>query len=257
MLQQKLLLEHAESERLKELNELKSDFVSYVSHELRTPLTSIKMFAELLRTRQRKPDSKGMEYLRIIEGESDRLNHMVTTILDAARMDRDMNIYVFEDVDLVDAAKTALAAMRYQLDKQGFRVLFLQKLAPRRRERTPGTTLMITADREATVQAITNLISNAIKYSGKKKHLKILILRDGKFALCRVQDKGVGISPEVLPHLFDKFYRDPTHSTRVQGIGLGLPLVHHIMQAHKGTVEVESVPGKGSTFTLSFPLASP
>jgi signal transduction histidine kinase len=257
LLQQRLFIEQAEGERLKELNQLKSDFVSYVSHELRSPLTSIKMFSELLRGRPRRLDAKGREYARIIEGESDRLNHMVSTILDAAKMDKDMNIYEFKEVDLVKAAEDALAIMHYQLDKQGFQVKFSRTFSSRGRSRKSATPLLITADLEATVQAITNLIANAIKYSGKKKYLKVSLLRDGRCALCRIQDKGVGISPEAIPHLFDKFYRDPTHSKHVQGVGLGLPLVQHIMQAHKGTVHVESVVGKGSTFTLSFPLKNP
>jgi signal transduction histidine kinase len=257
LLQQRLFIEQAEGERLKELNQLKSDFVSYVSHELRSPLTSIKMFAELLRGRPRRLDAKGREYARIIEGESDRLNHMVSTILDAAKMDKDMNIYEFKEVDLVKAAEDALAIMHYQLDKQGFQVKFSRTFSSSGKSRKSATPLLITADLEATVQAITNLIANAIKYSGKKKYLKVSLLRDGRCALCRIQDKGVGISPEAIPHLFDKFYRDPTHSKHVQGVGLGLPLVQHIVQAHKGTVHVESVVGKGSTFTLSFPLKNP
>jgi signal transduction histidine kinase len=254
MLQQRIFIEQAESEHLKELNQLKSDFVSYVSHELRTPLTSIKMFAELLRSRQRRLDTKGIEYARIIEGESDRLNHMVTTILDAARIDNGINIYDFKDVDLRKAAESALAIMQYQLDKQRFRVELSRRAASKGRSRKSATPLLIVADLDATVQAITNLIANAIKYSGKKKFLKISVLRRGEYALCQIQDKGVGISPEALPHLFERFYRDPTHRKRVKGIGLGLPLVHNIMQAHKGTVQVRSTPAKGSTFTLSFPL---
>jgi two-component system phosphate regulon sensor histidine kinase PhoR len=215
------------------------------------------MFAELLRGHPRRLDAKGIEYARIIEGESDRLSHMVTTILDAARMDKDMNIYEFKEVALAEAAEAALAIMQYQLDKQGFRVAFSRTVASRGKGRKSATLLLIIADFDATVQAITNLIANAIKYSGKKKYLKVSVLRSGEHALCRIQDKGVGISPESLPHLFDKFYRDPTHSKHVQGVGLGLPLVQHIMQAHKGTVQVESTLGKGSIFTLSFPLKSP
>jgi signal transduction histidine kinase len=257
MLQEKLLVERVESERLRELNLLKSDFVSYVSHELKTPLTSIKMFAELLRARPRKLDKKGIDYAKVIEGESDRLDRMVTTILDAAKMDKGIDVYDMKEIDLVDAAKTALAIMQYQLDKHGFHVEFSLSSLRKRNGITSAGALPILADHDAVVQAITNLISNAIKYSGKRRFLKVSVLRSAERALCRVQDKGVGIPPEVFPHLFEKFYRDPEHSRHVEGVGLGLPLVKHIMDVHNGTVAVESTPAKGSTFTLAFHIATP
>ena len=243
-LQFKLTLEHAEAQRLEELNRLKSDFVSYVSHELRTPLTSIKMFAELLKTGTRKLDKKAQEYVRIIEGESDRLNRMINNILDSARIDRGVKEFIFIDVDLRKITGDVLKSMRYQLEKHRFRVEFKTSKRP----------LPIHADPDAVAQALINLVSNAIKYSTKKKYLKIALSRNSEWTFCRVVDRGSGISEEVLPHLFEKFYRDPSHSLRVQGVGLGLPLVKHIMEVHGGKVEVESEIGKGSSFTLCFPL---
>ncbi|MFQ5798413.1 MAG: sensor histidine kinase, partial [Bacteroidota bacterium] len=243
-LQFKLMLEHAEAQRLEELNRLKSDFVSYVSHELRTPLTSIKMFAELLKTGTRKLDKKAQEYVRIIEGESDRLNRMVNNILDSARIERGVKQFIFTDVDLRKITGDVLKSMRYQLEKHRFRVELKTSKRP----------LPIHADPDAVAQALINLVSNAIKYSTKRKYLKIALSRNSEWTFCRVADRGSGISEEVLPHLFEKFYRDPSHSLRVQGVGLGLPLVKHIMEVHGGKVEVKSEIGKGSSFTLCFPL---
>jgi signal transduction histidine kinase len=102
-------------------------------------------------------------------------------------------------------------------------------------------------------QAIINLVANAIKYSTQKKFLRVEVAKKNGWALCRVTDHGSGISGEALPHLFEKFYREPTHSGAVQGVGLGLPLVKHIMDAHNGRVEVRSTLSKGSVFTLLFP----
>jgi len=103
------------------------------------------------------------------------------------------------------------------------------------------------------VQAVTTLIANSIKYSASRKYLKVSQGVTGDRVFCRIEDRGVGISPEALPHIFDKFYRDPSHKNRAEGVGLGLPLVKHIMDIHGGKVEVESTMGKGAVFTLCFP----
>ncbi len=255
LLQEKLFAEHQERERLSEINQLKTDFVSYVSHELKTPLTSIKMFAEMLRSRPFRPGEKEIGYLRIIEGETDRLDRMVTTILDSARIDSGIKIYELKEIDLLDAVKTAVAIMQYQLDKQGFRVTWSVKPG-RPGHRGSCKALLINGDHDAVVLAVTNLIGNAIKYSHRNKHVKVSLKRIEGFAVCTVQDRGTGISPAALPHLFDKFYRVPSTGKIVQGFGLGLPLVQNIMDAHQGRVDVVSTPGKGSAFSLSFPLVN-
>jgi two-component system phosphate regulon sensor histidine kinase PhoR len=242
-LQQKLILKQAEAERFEELSRLKSDFVSYVSHELKTPLTSIKMFAELLRTSRRKLDKRSREYVDTIEGEADRLDRMVTTILDSAKIDHGGKEYTLKDIDLGAVISKVMDTMCYQLTKHHFRVVF----TPARRP------LRIHADVDAVSQALTNLVANSIKYSASRKYLKVTQGITGDFVFCRVEDRGVGISAEALPRLFEKFYRDPTQSDRVKGVGLGLPLVKHIMDAHGGRIDVRSTPDKGSVFTLLFP----
>ena len=246
-LEHKLILKQAEAQRLQELSQLKSDFVSYVSHELRTPLTSIKMFTDLLKSPRRKLDAKSRGYVRIIEGESFRLERMVSTILDSAKIDHGVKRYSFEEGDLREMTTRAIAAMKYQLTQHGFRVKFDR----------PVNCLHVRADPDAVAQAITNLIANSIKYSGETKYLEISLSQKDTWALCRVRDRGCGISPEAIPHLFERFYRDPAHATEVEGVGLGLPLVKHIMDAHGGEVRVTSKPGKGSEFSLLFPLRKP
>ena len=243
-LRRSLAMELAEKERLADLNALKSDFVSNVSHELKTPLTAIKMFAELLRSPSRKPNRQAEEYLGIIEGEADRLDRMVGTILDSARIDRGLKEYNFSETDLVAVTRHVVRIMGYQLTTQGFRVDV----------RTGTRPIVVQADHDAVAQAMINLVSNVIKYSADRKHITISLFRKNAHALCRVRDRGIGIPPEALPHLFERFYRVQAMAERAKGVGLGLPLVKHIMDAHGGSVSVESTPGRGSTFTLAFPL---
>jgi signal transduction histidine kinase len=243
MLQQKLFLKQAEAERLEELSSLKSDFVSYVSHELKTPLTSIKMFAELLKKRTSSRDKRSREYLDTIEGEAGRLDRMVTTILDSTRIDQGQKEYTLKDTDLREIVRKVMDTMHYQLEKHRFRVVVARG----------GRRLPVWADPDAVAQAVINLVANSIKYSASRKHLKVTEGASGGWIFCRVEDRGVGINSEALEHLFEKFYRDPAHSNRAEGVGLGLPLVKHIMDAHGGRIEVKSKVGQGTAVTLLFP----
>jgi signal transduction histidine kinase len=242
-LQKKLLLKEAEADQLAELNQLKSDFVSYVSHELRTPLTSIKLFAELLRERNNN-DSKSKNYIGSIIGEANRLDRMVTAILDSARIDHGVKEYTLVPCDLGEIASGVMSIMSYQLTKQRFRVAF----------RRPKRPLPVRADPDAVAMALMNLISNAIKYSGEHKRLQIILRRSNSDVVCKVQDRGRGIPEDAIPHLFKKFYRQSVQANDPGGFGLGLSLVKHIMDAHAGRVTVESRAARGSTFTLHFPL---
>ncbi len=242
-LQSQLLLERVATRRLEELNQMKSDFVSYVSHELRTPLTSIKMFTEMLRSPRLRLGRTAREYVGVIEGESERLGRMVTTILDSARIEHGAKEYRLAPGDLREHVRRALGVMSFQLRQNGFVVRLIQPRRP----------LNVLADPEAVVQAVVNLVANAIKYSRGRKSLTVKLARRENSVTCSVRDRGRGIGPDAVPYLFERFYRAPEVRREVQGVGLGLPLVNHIMGAHKGKVEVKSAVGKGSTFTLVFP----
>lgn len=240
-----LVRKQEEAGRLEVLNGLKSDFVSYVSHDLRTPLTSIKMYAELLRTRLRPRDRKVRDYLGVIQGEADRLNRMVTTILDSARIEEGAVQYAVKRVDLKRIIRSVVRLMDYQFRKEGFRVTL--SLPPGR------TPLPLDADPDAVREALINLLTNAMKYSGDQRVITVTAGRKGREVFCTVTDRGSGIETEALPHLFEKFYRAPSRSGRIQGVGIGLSVVKHIMDAHDGRVDVSSEPGTGSSFTLIFP----
>jgi signal transduction histidine kinase len=242
-----LALQQAE-ERLKVLNAMKSDFVSYVSHDLRTPLTSIKMYAELLQAKLPRRDRKGKDYLGVIQGEADRLNRMVTTILDSARIEKGAVQYTMRETDLRNVVHSVVKPMTYQVRKEGFTVKLELP-----RGRGP---LKAWADPDAVNEALINLLTNAMKYSPDDRRITIAVRRSATGVCLSVRDRGMGIRPEVMPHLFDKFYRDPALPGRVQGVGIGLSVVKHIMDAHGGTVEVKSRPGEGSEFILTFPVNS-
>jgi signal transduction histidine kinase len=219
--------------------------VSYVSHDLRTPLTSIKMYAELLRARMAPRDRKVRDHLAVIEGEADRLNRMVTTILDSARIEEGAMAYTMQDMDLKPTIRSVVRLMAYQFRKEGFSV---KVSLPRGR-----TPLRIHGDPDAVKEAILNLLTNAMKYSQSDRTIVIIAGRKGAEVLCSVKDRGIGVRPEALPHLFDKFYRDPVLPGRIQGVGIGLSVVRHIMDIHGGRIAVTSTPGEGSEFTLIFP----
>lgn len=244
-LQRQLVLEQAETQRLEELSQLKSYFVSSVSHELKTPLTSIRMFAELLQKPQKIPTTKTREYLEIIQGESERLTTLIENVLDFAKIERGVKEYQFTSVRLNELVQKVLKSLDYQFKMKQLQVrLELDKRVS-----------VIQADSEAVIGSLTNLLSNAMKYTPNRKKVVVsTFLRDG-FAGVSVEDQGIGIAQDDLGHIFDPFYRTKGDTKRQPaGTGLGLALVKHIMDAHEGKIEVQSKPGKGSTFTLLFPL---
>ncbi len=228
-----------------QLSKAKSEFVSNVSHEIRTPLSLISMFAETLESGRAPSEEKKMEYYGIISKEANRLSGIVNRILNFSRMEANKKTYTFSSLQLNDLCEEILKSYFYPLRDKGF--VF---------DYSPGENLpSMPGDREAVSEAIINLMDNAIKYSRDRKHIRIATRSDNQFAYVDIQDEGIGISRGHQHDIFEQFFRAPTgdvHTT--QGSGLGLTLVKKIMEAHNGTVVVDSTPGKGSTFHLKFPL---
>ncbi len=241
-----LLLEQAESERLVELNKLKSYFVSSVSHDLKTPLTSIRLFAELIKEQENLPRRKAVEYLDIIEGEADRLSRLITNVLDFAKIEKGTKEYNLMIIDLTTIVQDVIHSLEYQVHSKGF--IIHTYFTP--------TTFMIQGDADAIADAITNLITNAMKYSpADRKDITISTLYEDGQAIVKVQDEGYGIAHREIAHIFEAFYRiDDSVMKSAGGAGLGLSLVKHTMNAHHGRVEVQSEVGKGSIFALYFPV---
>jgi signal transduction histidine kinase len=246
-LQKKILLKDAETQRLEELNRLKSYFVSSVSHDLKTPLTSIRMFADILRHRKETAQGEAGEYLEIIEGESDRLTRLINNVLDFARIERGVKEYHFVETDLNELVERTLNTLHYQFKIGGFTV----------RTELAGEVITLHADPDAITEALVNLLSNAMKYSREQKEIDVKTFIAGEYAAVRIADRGVGISEDELPHVFEPFRRArETGTLGVGGTGLGLTLVKDILDAHRGKIEVESKSGQGSTFTLLLPVGA-
>jgi signal transduction histidine kinase len=245
VLQKKVILEHAERQKVEELSRLKSYFVSSVSHELRTPLTSIRMFAETLRHGKIQNKKKQNEYLDIIDQEAMRLSRLIDNVLDFSRIERGVKEYHFASTDICEVVTTAAKTMKNQFDERGVKFhITLSKSLPK-----------IDADRDALEEAVINLLSNALKYSGGKNKVTLKARQTGKDIAIQVSDHGVGIAKEELNRIFDPFYRvREKQSAHIKGVGLGLSLVKHIIEAHGGSIEVQSILGKGSQFTIHLPV---
>lgn len=245
-LQEEVIKEHLETERLEELNKLKSFFVSSVSHDLKTPLTSIKLFAERLRSSKNLTEEKINEYLEIIEGESDRLTRLINNVLDYSKIERGALQLNFREVDLVELCKNVLSGLEYQFKMNRFNVEL----------NASDEEIMIFGDYYALSEVLVNLIMNSIKYSHADKNIELSIRQKNDYAVIDVVDCGEGISEEDISNIFEPFFRVKDEKiSKTGGAGLGLAIVKHIMDDHKGKVTVESKLGEGSKFSLFFPLA--
>ena len=245
-LQEDLILEQLEAERQKELNQMKSFFMQAITHELKTPLTSIKMFAQKLQAKKDIPSEKTDFYLNVIDGESDKLRRLIDNILDYARIEKGLKTYHRECADLVKISRKVIDSMNYffRMHDQSVEITI------------PEEEIIISADIEAVERAISNLLTNAIKYSFRGRKTFVSVENRDGMACIEIKDSGRGIPADQLEHIFEPFQRVKDQEIKnIEGTGLGLAIVKHIMDAHEGKIEIESEFGKGSKFTLCFPLA--
>ncbi len=230
--------------RAMKLAEIKSDFVSNVSHEIRTPLALISMFAETLQMGRVPNEDKRKEYYQIIGQEANRLGSIVNKILSFSKLEAGTVTYALEPADLSEIVGSVLETYEYHLKSKGFSWDF----------QSNGSLPPIAADSDAVSEAVINLLDNALKYSNQSTHIVVSLGLKDDHAYVEVQDFGLGIASDDQKLIYDKFYRVPTGSVHnTKGTGLGLTLVWHIMEAHRGRVELDSTPGKGSKFRLLFP----
>lgn len=228
-----------------EVSRMKSEFVSNVSHELKTPLTLIRMFGETLDTGMVTDENKRKEFYSIIRKESERLTHLIDNVLDFSKMDTGAKKYHFKESDLVNVVRSSLEAYKFHIRDNGFEIKSV----------FPEGKIELKIDSDAISQALLNLLSNAVKYSEDKKFIRVEVSSNVSSAIISVTDNGVGIAKGELNKIFDKFYRASTSKVeQTGGSGLGLALVKHIVEAHKGAIDVKSDVGKGSRFTIRIPL---
>jgi signal transduction histidine kinase len=228
-----------------ELAKMKSDFVSTISHEFKSPLTSIRQLAEMLQAGRVPSEERRKEYYDVLLEQSERLTLLTDNVLNLARIEEGRKEYQFERVDIAALVREIITTVQDRVRHEGF---FIEV-------KLDGPLPRVWADRAAIIQAVTNLMDNAIKYSDKKKKVKVSSFVEGQNLVIAVKDFGVGIKKEEIDKVFERFYRGGDELTRtVKGSGLGLTLVKEIIEAHRGHVQVESEPGRGSTFSIRLPL---
>jgi signal transduction histidine kinase len=229
------------------LSQMKADFVSNVSHELRTPLSSIRVFGEFLKLGRVREQEKICEYGEYIETESRRLTQLINNILDFSKIESGRKTYHFEAANVEEVIACTLKTFDVQLRQHDLSI----GLDP-----SPKPLPPVIIDPDAIAQALMNLLDNAVKYSAASKEIHVRLREKDGFISISIRDHGIGIPPEEQRKIFEKFYRVSTGLVHdVKGSGLGLSLVKHIVEAHKGRITVESEPGRGSTFTIHLPVA--
>jgi signal transduction histidine kinase len=225
------------------LAELKSNFVSSVSHDLKTPLALIQLFAETLELGRLETD-RATEYHRIINKRGRKLTRLINNSWISRKLRPGCGSIAAKPSDLTEVTERVLESLQSQFRHNQFTVT--ARL---------GTPVLVLIDPEATEQALENLLSNAMKYSPESREILVEVLKDGPDGVVRVTDRGVGIPEKLHRRIFRKFYRVQTDAgSGPRGTGLGLAIVDHIMRGHGGSVRVASEPGRGSTFSLHFPL---
>jgi signal transduction histidine kinase len=228
-----------------ELARMKSDFVSTVSHEFKSPLTSIRQISEMLQSGRVPSEDRRRRYYDVLLEQSERLALLTDNILGLAKIEEGRSGFTFKPTDLASLLNDVVTSIRERVSHEGFEIGL-----------EVGATLPpLALDRTALSQALTNLIDNAVKYSGDSRTIAVRTILEGGEVAIAVQDFGIGINKEDLPRLFERFFRAGDELTRtVKGSGLGLTLVKRIVEAHRGRIDVESEPGRGSVFTVRLPL---
>jgi signal transduction histidine kinase len=246
-LQEQLIREKLTAEKLEELNQQKSMFVSTVSHDLKTPLTSIKIFAEMLLENEKSLSDKSKNHLEIIEGETDRLTRLINNVLDFSKIEKGLKDYSFREIHFNKIVKDVIDLMQYTIKMKGFKLQI----------RLEDYNDLIYGDADAIIQAIENIISNAIRFSKEIKEIKVSTFSKNNFVCVDIEDNGIGIDEPDIKKIFDPFFRSNNAKVnKIDGTGLGLPIVKHIVEEHKGKILIKSTLGQGSIFTLCFPELS-
>jgi GAF domain-containing protein len=230
-------------EELQEADRLKDEIVQNVSHELRTPLTFIKGYVDLLIDGSMGPLTEAQrEALGIIAEKTNLLNRLVGDIVTLQRIDR--GTLAFEAVDIVGLARISVQGFQLTATQSGLQITL----------EDPGGPLLVWGDRERLSQVLDNLLHNAVKFSPNGGRINVRVVDRGDHAEVSVQDTGIGIPPDKLDRIFERFYQvDGSTRRRFGGMGLGLAIVKRIVEAHGGRVWAESELGKGSTFYFTIP----
>jgi two-component system phosphate regulon sensor histidine kinase PhoR len=231
----------------KKLSEIKSDFINNMTHEFKTPLATISLAVDALRNEKVINNREKSDYFTgIIKEENKRMNKQVETILQAALLDKQevqLNLRKLNAHELINGALNNI--MLQVQEREGNLTVQLD---------AQNDVLM--ADEVHFTNLVSNLLDNAIKYSAEQPAIKLITSSTSQYFRVRIEDNGIGMNKETLNRIFEKFYRAHTGNLHnVKGFGLGLSYVKTMVEAHQGSIKAESVVGRGSAFTMQFPLA--
>ena len=234
-------LARVEAERA---NRMKDDFLTTLSHELRTPLTAIVGWSNVLKTADLPPERARYALEAILRG-AEAETYLVDSLLDLSRIGSGKMYLDKKRIDFVPVVNAAADTIRPSSALKQIQLEISTSTSP----------VYVVGDADRMQQIVWNLLSNAVKFTPDGGQISLKLRRDGNAAILQVSDNGRGIRAEFLPYIFDRFAQDGKAAEKHRGLGLGLAIVHALVQAHGGTIEVASPgDGQGSTFTLRFPL---
>lgn len=248
----RLLLTFHDLTPIRRVEEMRADFVANASHELRTPLAALSGFIETLKGPARNDAPARERFLDIMEAQANRMARLIDDLLSLSRIELAAHVRPVTPVDLVPVVRQVVDALQTLARDRGVEV----------RIEAPGEPLVVPGDRDELIRVFENLIENALKYGGSGKRVDIVVSRgtapDGSDeAVASVRDYGPGIAAEHIPRLTERFYRvDVTGSRALGGTGLGLALVKHVVNRHRGRLVIESKVGQGATFTIRLPMST-
>jgi len=223
------------------LNKLKNDFIATVSHELKTPLASIRLLVDTLLEGNYKDQQQVTDYFQLVSKENERLTRLVDNFLSFSRMERNKQTFAMAWINPARIARDAAEVVKTKFNAG--RCDFQLQIA----DNLPD----VFADHDVMVTAVVNLLDNSYKYSYDNKNIELKVFSEDDLVCFSVKDNGIGMDRRQIKKIFDRFYQaDTSLSRRAEGTGLGLSIVKFIVDAHKGTISVDSVPGEGSTFTV-------
>lgn len=228
------------------LEDMQTDFVANVSHELKTPLTNIKSYTETLLDGAMDDRDTAMSFLQIVDKEADRMNRLVKDLLQLSRLDHQQEPIFLREGNIVLLVNMVLMKVEMTAKQKG---LTIRPLYDEEGD------IRVNLDKDRMEQVVMNIITNAIKYTNEGGHIDVDIRQDKDQVRVSVQDDGIGIPPESLPRIFERFYRvDKARSRAMGGTGLGLAITKEIVDSHGGSLEAESKPGEGTKITIVLPV---
>jgi two-component system phosphate regulon sensor histidine kinase PhoR len=230
---------------LRRLEAVRRDFLANISHELRTPLASLLALVETLEEGALEDPPAAREFLARMRVEVDGLTRLVQELLDLARLESGRETLAIAPVPVVSLAEGAARRLAAQAERAGLRLVLA----------VPPDLPPVLADRERIERVLINLLHNAIKFTPPGGQVTISACRAGEWVVVAVADTGVGIAPEDLPRIFERFYK-ADRSRATSGAGLGLAIARQIVLAHGGRIWAESEPGRGSIFRFTLPIGA-